>query len=224
MAHMQSHGPGSRPCECGLRKIQKPHLLQNTQRVRHPANGNISARMSNRLNLDAMYKRHRALTVPIAGSYREAASVCLNRHHSPPIEVAMLDNGANSTAELAWVVPDQRILDAWANVTDTTEAGAYGCVIAGVELLRNLFAVRRAETGTGADYYIGPQGSGQNDLEECLRLEISGVSEGDSRDVNRRLLEKIQQALDGDSNLPALAGVMGFASKIIMVQDVAGKS
>jgi len=31
-----------------------------------------------------------------------------------------------------------------------------------------------AETGTGADYYIGPQRSGQNDREDCLSLEASG--------------------------------------------------
>jgi hypothetical protein len=78
------------------------------------------------------------------------------------------------------VIPDSPILGAWANETDATEAGAYGCVIATVELLRDLFAVRRAETGTGADYYVGPRGAAQDDLENCFRLEVSGVSDGTS--------------------------------------------
>jgi hypothetical protein len=64
-------------------------------------------------------------------------------------------------------------------------------------------------------------GSGLEDLEDCFRLEISGVSEGAPREVTKRLLEKVQQAREGDSNLPALAGVIGFSSKTIMVQDVA---
>jgi hypothetical protein len=177
--------------------------------------------MPNQLNINAMDERHNALTPHIAGSYREAASVCLSRHHSPPIEVTLSDNGKTLLAELAWVAPDERTSGAWANATDTTEAGAYACVIAAVELMRNLFAVRRAETGTGADYYIGPQGSGQHDLEECVRLEVSGLSEGNLRDVTRRLLEKVSQAQEGESNLPALAGVIGFSSKAIMIKDVA---
>jgi hypothetical protein len=176
--------------------------------------------MSNQVNLEAMHSRHRALTPSIAGGYREAASVCLSRHHSPPVDMTLYDNGSRSSAQLAWTTPDSRVLGAWANTTDTTEAGAYGCVIAGVELLRGFYAVRRAETGTGADYYVGPVGSGQDDLENCIRLEISGVDAGTDRDVNKRLLEKVQQALRGNSSLPALAGVVGFSARLLMVKDV----
>lgn len=176
--------------------------------------------MSDRVNIDAMHLRHRALTPHIAGSYREAAAVCLGRHHFSPVEITLSDNGTESRGELAWAEPDSRVLGAWANKTDATEAGAYCCVIAGVELLRGLFAVRRAETDTGADYYIGPKDSGQDDLENCLRLEVSGVSDGSDKDVNRRLLEKTQQARQGNSNLPALAGVVGFSAKLLMVKDV----
>jgi hypothetical protein len=173
-----------------------------------------------RLNLDAMHERHRALTRHIAGSYQEAASVCLSRHHTPPIQITLSDNGTDSPAEVTWLTPAIRIRDAWANATDTTEAGAYGCVIAGVEELRQLVAVRRAETGTGADYYLGPPGAGQTDLEDCVRLEVSGVDAGDRREVARRVLQKVQQAREGNSSLPALAGVIGFSATLIALQDV----
>jgi hypothetical protein len=173
-----------------------------------------------RVNLDAMHERHRALTPSIAGCYREAAAVCLNRHHSPPIEVTLSDNGTTSRAEVVWVAPDSRTLGAWANETDATEAGAYGCVIASVELLRDLFAVRRAENGTGADYYVGPRGAAKDDLENCLRLEVSGVNEGALREVSGRLLVKVRQVREGNGSLPALAGVIGFSSKTVMVEDV----
>lgn len=83
-----------------------------------------------------------------------------------------------------------------------------------------MFAVRRAETGTGADYYIGPQGAGMDDLEDCLRLEVSGVSDGDEKVVTKRLLEKIQQAQRGNSSLPAIAGVVGFSAKLLAFRDV----
>ena len=176
--------------------------------------------MADRVNLDAMDTRHRGLTPAIAGTYREAASVCLSRHHSPPVTMTLSNNGTTSSAELAWTAPDERIRDAWANTIDATEAGAYGCLIAGVELLRGIYPVRRAETGTGADYYVGPIGSGQNDLEDCIRLEVSGVDTGSEATVNRRLLAKVQQVLLGSGSLPAIAGVIGFSCRLLMVKDV----
>jgi hypothetical protein len=176
--------------------------------------------MANLISLDGMDQRHRALTPSIAGCYSEAASVCLSRHHVPPVEVILSDNEIKSMAKMAWLQPDSRTSDAWANETDTTEAGAYACVIAGVEALRGMFAVHRAETCTGADYYVGPKGAGEDDLEDCFRLEISGVSKGDEKAVAKRLLEKIHQAQRGNSCLPAIAGVIGFSAKLLMIKDV----
>jgi hypothetical protein len=174
----------------------------------------------NHIRIDEMHERHRGLTQAVAAAYEEAASVCLNRYHAPPVEITVSDNSKEMTAEMRWVIPEPRTIGAWANTTDTTENGAYCCVIAGIELLRSLFAVRRAETGTGSDYYVGPQGSGQSDLEDCLRLEVSGVSAGDYQKVRKRLREKVEQALRGNSSLPALAGVVGFSAKLLMVQEV----
>ena len=176
------------------------------------------------IRIDKMDERHRALIPPLAGTYEAAASVCLSQHHASPVELTLSDNGFESSAELAWSAPDARTLDAFANATDTTEQGAYCCVIASVELLRGKYAVRRAETGTGADYYVGTRGAGETDLENCLRLEVSGVANGEHRDVSKRLLEKVRQAQRGDSSLPALAGVIGFSAKLLMLRDVAEES
>jgi len=172
------------------------------------------------MNLDAMHERHRGLTPSQAGGYQEAAAVCLSRHHSPPTPVTLSDNGGESSTLVSWTVPDDRMQDAWANRTDTTEAGAYGCVLAAVELLRSLVAVRRAEAGTGADYYIGPPGAGVNDLEDCIRLEVAGVDAGNARDLARLLSRKVEQARAGRSSLPAVAGVIGFATGVLMLRDV----
>ncbi len=87
------------------------------------------------------------------------------------------------------------------------------------ELLRGLVAVRRAETRTGADYYIAPAGQETEDLEGCFRLEVSGTNLGVS-EIKRRLREKVDQALQGDSNLPALACVVGFRARLIMIHTV----
>jgi hypothetical protein len=61
-----------------------------------------------------MHQRHRGLTQPLAAAYEEAASVCLNRYHAPPVEITLSDNGTEITAELRWVTPDARTQGAWA--------------------------------------------------------------------------------------------------------------
>ena len=172
------------------------------------------------LPLRNLHERHRALTVAVAGSYEEAAAVCLQRHHTSPVDLTLANNGSRSVSRVDWTPPDNRTRDAWANEIDATEAGAYGCVIAGVEALRGLYAVRRAETGTGADYYIGAAGAGVDDLEDCFRLEVSGVDQGDEKEVLKRLSAKVRQARAGNSSLPAVAGVVGFGARLLTVQDV----
>jgi len=116
-----------------------------------------------------------------------------------------------------WELTDTRTRDAWANEIDTTEAGAYACAcaIAATEMTHGLFAIRRAETLTGADYYVGPPGHDPNDLEGYLRLEVSGTNSKSQSVVNSRLRVKLSQAAAGRSNLPALAAVIGFGCQVI---------
>lgn len=82
-----------------------------------------------------------------------------------------------------------------------------------------MVAVRRAETRTGADYYIGLVDRDLEDLENCLRLEVSGTDLGKS-EVKKRLIKKLEQAKQGNSNLPALAAVVGFKVQLILLQTV----
>jgi hypothetical protein len=98
--------------------------------------------------------------------------------------------------------------------------GAYACALATAELIQGLVAIRRAETRTGADYYIGPADQTFEDLEGCLRLEVSGIDRGTVAAVARRLQQKIEQAAAGNSNLPAMAGVVGFQPQLIMLHVV----
>ena len=115
-----------------------------------------------------MQQRHTGLTTAIADSYTEAAGVCLDRHHEPPVDFEIETRGAPTTATVEWQPPNDATRRAWANETDTTEAGAYACVLAAVELVKGLVAVHRAETLTGADYYVASPGDSPHDLEDCL--------------------------------------------------------
>jgi hypothetical protein len=170
-----------------------------------------------KLRLEGLAKRHGGLTEPIADSYIEAARVCLDRHHESPIEFEIDNSGTKTEAITEWQQTDERIRRAWANEIDATEAGAYACTLAAVELSEGLVAVHRAETKTGADYYIAPAGTSPGDLEKCVRLEISGVDRGGPTAVAQRLRSKLEQAAAGESNLPAMAGVVGFRARVILL-------
>jgi hypothetical protein len=162
------------------------------------------------VQLARLHERHPGLTEALGQSYVEAACVCLARHHLPPAVFAINQDGNECTGVIDFSIPDARTVNAHANEIDATEIGAYGISLAAIETVAGMVAVRRAETRTGADWYIAPEGELLEDLESCVRLEVSGINAGSSNDVKRRLHEKIAQATRGDSNLPAIAAVVGF--------------
>ena len=116
------------------------------------------------LPIHDMEQRHTGLTKAIADSNNQAACVCLDRHHQAPTDFELETRGFRTTATVEWDRPDERTRRAWANETNATEAGAYACGLAAVELTRGLVAVQRAETLTGADYYVARPGDSPHDL------------------------------------------------------------
>lgn len=186
--------------------------------TKEPSNSNATDKP--KLRLDALHERHPGLTESVGGTFLEAASVCLNRHHDSPVDMRVECNGDASTRLVVFPKPDTRVLNSWANDIDTTESGAYGVSLAAVEVEENLVAVRRAETLTGADWYVAPIGTEPGDLENCYRLEVSGVDIGGQSVVDARLRQKIEQTKRGASNLPAIASVVGFKERAIAIQRV----
>ena len=172
------------------------------------------------LPLAGLHMRHHGLTPAVSAAYEEAAGVCLDRHHTPPSSITIRTDEVSTVAQLVWVPPNDRQRASWANELDATEDGAYAVVIAAAELTEGLYAVRRAEHATGADYYVAPADTDPDDLEECLRLEVSGTDAGANADLERRLRVKVRQTKDGASNLPALAGVVGFRLKLVLMTQV----
>ncbi len=128
--------------------------------------------------------------------------------------------GTESVRSLKWSAPDETAKLSWRNRDDATRDGAYVVSLAVVEHELGMVALSRADTRTGADYYVGRPGS--HDLEEAFRLEVSGVDEGGRSDVRRRLRTKKDQAARGESFLPAYASVVGFREAAVLVSLVEG--
>lgn len=169
--------------------------------------------------LDELYRRHPGLTESLCKAFADAATVCLSGHHQPPTELHVSAEESNSLREIQWNAPTAGVLRAWANTIDATECGAYSISLAAVEAELGHVAIHRAETRSGADYYIGPS-ERSVDLEVAYRLEVSGVDSGDFSVVRRRINEKVRQAQLGRSSLPALASVVGFLAKCVVIKKV----
>ena len=169
------------------------------------------------LPIHSMSDRHPGLTPELAESYTQAARVCLDRHHDSPVDFDIHDRAERGSARLEWASTDQRTRNAWANEIDTTEVGAYACALAAVELRHGLVTIGRAETHTGADFYVGRPGLPASDRHHRIRIEISGTDRGSSTAAKRRLRAKLIQADAGDSTLPAMAAVVGFRVRQILL-------
>ena len=172
------------------------------------------------LRFSDLSDRHIGVSDGISKFYSEAARVCLDRHHSSPAEFCIKDNETEVRAIAKWLNSDERTKNAWANEVDATEAGAYGLALAAIEEMRGLVAIRRAETLTGADYYLADPNITLEDLENTCRLEVSGTDVGNKTVIKDRLHKKVEQARKGKSNLPAIASVVGFAALQIISADV----
>jgi hypothetical protein len=172
------------------------------------------------LLFSSLHDRHAGISEGVGKNYEEAVRVCLDRHHLSPAQFSLIDNGKETQARAEWIVTSERVRNAWANKDDATRDGAYGISLAAVELTRGLVAVRRAETRTGADYYLGQPGALLDDLEASYRLEVSGTDDGNESAISNRLRQKLEQARRGNSNLPAIASVVGFAARKIVSSDM----
>jgi hypothetical protein len=82
-----------------------------------------------------------------------------------------------------------------------------------------LTAVARADTRSGADFYIAPHGE-HEDLENAFRLEVSGLDKtGESR-LHSRLRRKTAQVGRGNVSGPSLVVVVGFSAGRIAMAEV----
>ena len=176
------------------------------------------------LPIHHMHERHLGLTQAAADALMEAACVCLDRHQIPPSLFEIHEDAQDTVpSQVNWTPANARQRAAWNNRNDATEQGACLCAIAAVELTRNLLAVSRAETLTGADYYLSPDERlpiEPDDLENCIRLEVSGADRVQEGSLRSRLRRKHMQLIAGRSNLPGIVAVVGFEAEIILILGV----
>lgn len=172
--------------------------------------------MLRKLRFEDLHPKHPLDPHQLKG-YANAAKVCLEAHHTPPVEFEATTEGESVAYELNWEPVDDVLRRSYNNADDAKRDGAYVIAFAAVEDLEGLVSIGRAETKTGADYYVAPAGSDPGDFEQAFRLEVSGT-DGSPVQARARLRQKLQQTRDGTGEEPAIAAVVGFRSRLILVE------
>ncbi len=169
-------------------------------------------------NFATLHERHRGLSPALGAAYAEAADVCLSRHHEPPVGVKVVA-AEEVICTCEWSIPSERAQAAWNNDDDATRDAAYAVGLAALELTTERVAIARAETRTGADYYVNTPDR-DRDLETAQRLEVSGSDSGSDADLQKRLKKKLRQLKNGRSALPGTACVVGFKACRVLLRDL----
>jgi len=176
------------------------------------------------LALEGVAARHTGLTDEVWNYHHQAACVCLDRHHAPPQPFTVRLDETREQHPIVWVPAEAAARRAWADSTEATECGAYALTIACAERMAGLVVILKAESPSGADWYVAPPGTGVDtngdpdlDAPGVRRFEVSGVDVGP---VGARLTEKRQQLLRGRSDLPGIAAVVGFQRAIVEMESM----
>lgn len=156
------------------------------------------------------------LTVAAGRSLAEAAAVCLEHcGHSEQTEL-VVTGWKNLTCILSRPPVDSQMLRTYGDMQEATEFGACAIAILLVKNLMHFDVMERSFKGTGFDYWIGddqglPFGG-------KIRLEVSGILRGSSRDVDERVKKKCRQTERSDTiGAGAMVFVVEFARPFVGV-------
>ena len=117
----------------------------------------------------------------------------------------------------------------WPEVTDQTErclndpevATEHGAVGIGVLLMKQLIGyavIQRSRKGTGFDYWLGDESD--MPFENKARLEVSGIRNGDQKEVKARVRAKLAQTeVSDETRLPAYIVVVEFGQPVADVRQ-----
>lgn len=142
-------------------------------------------------------------------SIADAASVCLNeRGHFSPTTMTIAGI-YEVNAVIDWLPPSDQAKRWWNDDEYATEHGAY-CIAALMVEHCGLEIVQRSKKKTGFDFWLAPRNSQSNLFQDLIRLEVSGIRNGDATVLEARVRQKIKQTKVSDGALPAVVIVVEF--------------
>ncbi|MCA1839895.1 MAG: hypothetical protein LC723_06140 [Actinobacteria bacterium] len=147
----------------------------------------------------------------------EAAAVVLEEQGHPVTATLELAGKVAATPTIVRPEVTDQMRRTWHDDQEATEMGACATAIAIIEQLEGLSVMKRSRKGTGFDYWLGQ--ADDSLFESRARLEVSGIRQGGTSSVSRRLKEKRAQISSVPSHLPGLVAVVEFGQPQAQIVD-----
>ncbi|MCW3075110.1 MAG: hypothetical protein JWP69_2179 [Flaviaesturariibacter sp.] len=155
--------------------------------------------------------RHHFLTPAAGTNFGHAASVCLeSQGHALIVDMTGEGQYLKTYATTRYDVDDQ-MKRTWGDEEYTTEQGAYGVAFLVASKEMNVKAIQKSRKKTGIDYWLGTENSFL--FQNKVRLEVSGIRNGTSQQLEQRFVTKMKQSERSDgTGLPALVVIVEFSN------------
>lgn len=159
-----------------------------------------------------------AITPSLGAALAEACAVCLEEQgHSQGVKI-IIDGDFTGTFNLRWQVVTEQMLRCWNDEEFTTEQAAYGIAFLIIRELTSLTVIERSSKGTGFDYWLGTiDTQAQIPFQNKVRLEVSGIRQGDNSRIKARVKQKKEQTKPSDGRYPAYIIVVEFSKPLSFI-------
>lgn len=140
----------------------------------------------------------------------QAASICLEEQNHRSGVQFNVDGDFNRVFVVLWETATEQMRRCWADPEVATEHGAYGIAALLVVELADLTVLERSRKGTGFDYWLGSKSAAEPLFQNKVRLEVSGIRNGDESAIKSRVKLKVEQTRRSEGILPAYVIVVEF--------------
>ena len=150
----------------------------------------------------------------------EAAAVCLeSQNHQSGVSL-QIKGDYTDTIGLVWEPIDLKTRQSWQNLSESVEEAAYGLAIITIWEITPYKVIKQGFKGSGFDYWLSKkQQTNIFPFQETARLEVSGILNGSTGQINQRLKEKLQQTKKSDNlDIPAFVIIAEFSKPIIKIK------
>jgi hypothetical protein len=174
-----------------------------------------------KMELEELSRGFFGITPSFGSSLAEAGAVCFYLKHEDGVELHVSGNLLDQY-RVYWkkVTPD--MIRTWGgDIPYTTEHAAYGVAFLLIRDVTQFKKVERARRGTGFDYWLKKDDCGTAPpFQDAIRLEVSGIFEGDASVVRSRIRRKWKQMQAADPQVSsAFIVVIEFGTPIAQVED-----
>lgn len=158
------------------------------------------------------------ITPSLGRSIAEAGAVSLEAQGHVQGKTMEIRGALAASLPVHWDSPTDQTRESWADPEEATEYGAAGIAILLVKKYKDYSVLKRSRKGSGFDYWLGKEPT--NLFQDYARLEVSGIQNGDSQDVKRRVSIKLKQIEPSDNlGLPGIIVVVEFGQPLAEMRE-----